>query len=147
MKSDKGQVIKFKLLKKGAKIPSYAHKGDAGIDLYSDKSKTLKKGSHDIFPLGIASKLPEGYFVSFRDRSGLAKDHGVHVLGGVVDSSYRGEWKVILANFGPKDYKVAKGERIAQGILQPAPQAEIVKVKRLGRTQRGKKGFGSTGKK
>lgn len=77
----------------------------------------------------------------------MAVNHGIHVLGGVVDAGYRGEWRVILANFGPKDYKVAKGERIAQGILQPALAAKILKVNKLGKSQRGEGGFGSTGKK
>lgn len=135
------------LLKKGAKLPSYAHPGDAGFDVYAVETKVIKKGTHEIISTGIASEIPRGWFVSIRDRSGLAFKNGIHVLGGVFDSSYRGEWKIILANFGPSDYKVAKGERIAQGILQPAPQAKIVSVKRLGRTERGEKGFGSTGKK
>lgn len=140
-------IIKFKILKNGAKLPTYAHKGDAGFDIYAVSSKLIKKGSHEIVPTGVASEIAEGWFVSIRDRSGLAKDLGIHVLGGVVDASYRGEWRIILANFGPKDYKVTKGERIAQGILQPAPQAEIRKVKKISRTKRGKGGFGSTGKK
>ena len=147
MKKTDASVIKFKLLKKGAKLPSYAHPGDAGFDIYAVEAKNIKKDTHEIIPAGIASEFSKGWFVSIRDRSGLAFKNGIHVLGGVVDSGYRGEWKIILANFGPKDYKVAKGERIAQGILQPAPTAKIVKVRSLNKTQRGQKGFGSTGKK
>lgn len=141
------KAIKFRLLKKGAKIPSYAHSGDAGFDIYAVSSKLIKKGTHEIIATGIASEISKGWFVSFRDRSGLAAKHGIHVLGGVIDSGYRGEWKVILANFGNKDYKVEKRERIAQGILQSAPHAEIKKVNVLSETKRGSSGFGSTGKK
>lgn len=147
MKRKVTRFVKFMLLKKGAKLPSYAHPGDAGFDVYAVETKVIKKGTHEIISTGIASEIPRGWFVSIRDRSGLAFKNGIHVLGGVVDSSYRGEWKVILANFGPKDYKVAKGERIAQGVFQPAPPAKIAKVKSLNKSQRGKRGFGSTGKK
>ena len=141
------KAIKFRLLIKGAKVPSYAHSGDAGFDIYAVSSKLIKKRTHEVIATGIVSEISKGWFVSFRDRSGLAAKHGIHVLGGVIDSGYRGEWKVILANFGNKDYKVEKRERIAQGILQPAPQAQIKQVKKLSKTQRGKGGFGSTGKK
>src|SRR3989344_6155798 len=103
MKKTDASVIKFKLLKKGAKLPSYAHPGDAGFDIYAIASKKIKKGTHEIFPAGIASEISKGWFVSIRDRSGLAFKNGIHVLGGVVDSGYRGEWKIIVGNFGLTD--------------------------------------------
>ena len=140
-------TIKFVLLNKDAQIPIYAHDDDAAFDIYSSESLILKKGDYKAISTGISSEIPKGYFVSLRDRSGLAFNLGLHILGGVIDSGYRGEWKVIIANLGKKNYKFEKGERIAQGILQLAPHAKLIKSKKLSLTLRGKSGFGSTGKK
>lgn len=128
-------------------MPAKAHPHDAGFDLSAVKSLVIKKGCKRAIPLGIASEFPEGYLVSFRDRSGLAIKHGLHVLAGVIDSGYRGEWQVIIINLGEKDYKVGKGERIAQAILHQLPEVEIIGVKELSETKRGKGGFGSSGRK
>lgn len=141
------KTIKFVLLDKNAKLPSYSHNDDAGFDIASSESLVLKKGDYKAISTGISSEIPKGYFVSFRDRSSLAFNFGLHVLAGVIDAGYRGEWKVIVANLGKKSYKVEKGERIAQGILQPASQAKMIKSKKLAETKRGKSGFGSTGRK
>ena len=141
------KTIKFNILSKDGKLPVYAHEGDAGFDIYTSESLVLKKGEYKAVSTGISSEIPKDYFVSFRDRSGLAFNFGLHVLAGVIDSGYRGEWKVIIVNLGKKTYKVEKGERIAQGILQLAPQAKIVEAKKLSKSKRGKRGFGSTGKK
>jgi dUTP pyrophosphatase len=140
-------TIKFVLLNKDGQIPVYAHDDDAAFDIYSSESITLKKGEYKAISTGISSEIPKGYFVSFRDRSGLAFNFGLHILGGVIDPGYRGEWKVIVVNLGKKSYKFVKGERIAQGVFQPAPRAKLIKSKKLSETLRGKKGFGSTGKK
>lgn len=139
--------IKFSLLDKNAKLPSYAHTGDAGFDIYSSEEKAINKGKYELISTGISSEIPKGYFVSLRDRSGLAAKNGLHVFAGVIDAGYRGEWKVVLANFGNKPYKVGKKERIAQGILQFAPRTKIVQAKKLSKSKRGIGGFGSTGKK
>jgi dUTP pyrophosphatase len=143
----KKPVVKFILLNKGSKLPSYAHDDDAGMDIYSNESLILKKGEYRGISTGISSEIPKGYFISFRDKSGLAFNFGLHVMGGVIDAGYRGEWKVIIVNLGKKNYKFEKGDKIAQGVLQLAPQAKIVESKNLSETKRGKKGFGSTGKK
>jgi len=146
MARSKKPVLKFKLLSKNAKLPFYAHDDDAAFDICSTLSGVLKKGECKSFPAGLASEFPSGWFVSVRGRGGLAKE-GIDVLGGVVDAGYRGEWQIILANVGKKTYKIQKGERIAQGILQPAPRAKIVEVEKLSESRRGEKGFGSTGRK
>ena len=143
----KKPLIKFTLLESSAVLPFYAHPGDAAFDISSSEKTILKKGEYKVIHTGLAAQIPKGYFVSFRDRSGLAAKEGLHTMAGVIDSGYRGEWGVVLINLGKKTYKIQKGERIAQGILQPAPQAKIVKVKKLTETKRGKGGFGSTGKK
>jgi dUTP pyrophosphatase len=140
-------VLQFFKINSIAHLPQYAHPGDAGFDLYSVEEGILNPGEKHMFALGIASEIPEGWYVSIRDRSGMAAKNGIHVLGGVVDSSYRGEWKVILVNLGKEAFTVSIGDRIAQGILQPAPQAELVEVKSLSESDRGEGGFGSTGKK
>jgi dUTP pyrophosphatase len=141
------KIIKFALLNRSGKIPVYSHDDDAGFDIYSSETVILKKGNYKAISTGISSEIPKGYFVSFRDRSSLAFNFGLHVLAGVIDAGYRGEWKVIIANLGKKNYKVEKGERFAQGILQLAPQAKLVESKKLTQTKRGKSGFGDSGKK
>lgn len=140
--------LKFKLLSKSAELPEYKHTGDAAFDIYSSESLTIKSKDRGVVSTGIASEIPEGWFVSIRDRSGLAVNNGIHVLAGVIDSNYRGEWKVILANFGSEDFKIEKGDRIAQGVLHEVPNVKIIKVNNLSdNSHRGDKGFGSSGKK
>lgn len=139
--------IKFTLLDKNAKIPSYAHDDDAGFDIYSNESVVLKKGEYKAISTGISSEIPKGFFVSFRGKSGLAFNFGLDIMGGVIDAGYRGEWKVIMVNLGKKNYKFEKGDKVAQGILQIVPHANIIKSKELTKSKRGKGGFGSTGKK
>lgn len=138
--------LKFKLLSPQAKLPQYAHEGDAGFDLFSAETVTLAPGQRHVFRIGIASEIPLGYFVSIRDKSGLAVNKGLHVLGGVIDSGYRGEWGVVLVNLGDTECTVEKVDKVAQGILQKAPRAEIVITDELSATARGGGGFGSTGK-
>ena len=140
-------TLKFLRLNKDAQIPLYVRPGDCAFDIYSVEKVTLGKGKILPIKTGIASEIPPGYFVSFRGRSGLAAKFGIDVFGGVIDSTYRGEWMVILANLGPKAYKIEKGERIAQGILQEIPAIKIVEVKKLSESVRGEKGFGSSGRK
>lgn len=143
----KQPVIKFKILSKSAKLPSYAHNDDAGFDLYSVEDKILKPGERYTFNIGVSSEIPSGYYVSFRDKSGLAAKSGIHVLGGVVDAGYRGEWGVVLINLGQEKVEVEKGDKVAQGLLQPVEHAEIVEAETLSTSKREEGGFGSTGKK
>lgn len=140
-------VLRFKRIDQKARLPAYAHIDDAGFDLYSIGKKIIRPGEICLVPLGIASEIPGGWYVEIRDKSGLAINHGLHVLAGAIDSGYRGEWKVVLANFGKKDYKIVAGEKVAQGVLMGSPQAKIIEVQKLKETQRGSGGFGSTGRK
>lgn len=137
--------IKFTLLNKHSILPSYAHHGDAAFDLSSTENVILKKGEVKVIPTGLSAEFSSKYFVSFRGRSGLAAKYGLHTLAGVIDSSYRGEWKVVIINLGKKLYRIQRGNRIAQAIFQPSIQARIAKVNNLSRTKRGGKGFGSSG--
>ena len=140
------KVLKFHLLNKLAKIPEYAHDNDAGFDIFSSEDCVIKKGKFYGVPTGISSEIPNGYFVSIRDKSGLAINSGIHVMGGVIDAGYRGEWKVILINFGNKDFEIKSGNKIAQGVFIKLEKTKIKEVRLLKKSERGKKGFGSTGK-
>lgn len=140
-------IIRFKLLSPDAKLPQYAHADDAGFDIFSIESANLEPGQKHVFKTGLTSQIPQGWFVSFRDKSGLAAKHGLHTMGGVIDAGYRGEWGVILVNNGQEPVAIEKGDKVAQGILQPAEQAMIEQVEELSGTERGDGGFGSTGKK
>lgn len=138
-------TLKFKKLQKNAIVPIYDHADDAGFGIYSIEEKILKPMEYYAVATGISSEIPQDYFVSFRDRSSMAVK-GLHIMGGVIDAGYRGEWKVILINLSGADYKIEVGDKIAQGILQSAKQAKIEVVEDLSNTSRGEGGFGSTGR-
>ncbi len=138
--------LKFKLLDSKAIMPSYAHTDDAGFGIYSIEVKTLIPMEYYAVATGISSEIPNDYFVSIRDRSSMAIK-GMHVMGGVIDSGYRGEWKIIMINLSGNDYKIEVGDKIAQGILQNAKQPTIELVEDLSDSSRVEKGFGSTGRK
>lgn len=140
------KVLKFQLLNKSAKLPEFAHNDDAGFDIFSNENVILRKGKVYGISTGISSEIPKGYYVSVRDKSGLAINNGIHTLGGVFDAGYRGEWKIILVNLGKEDFEIEKGNKIAQGILTKLVETNIVVVKTLKFSKRGKGGFGSTGK-
>jgi len=139
--------IKIKRLSKKAAQPKYAHQGDAGIDLYIMESKILKPGEWHSFSTGIAMEIPKGFVGLIWDKSGLSSKYGLHVLAGVVDSSYRGEIKVVVYNLSQKPYKFQGGDQLAQMIIQPFLAANIKIVKKLSNTGRGQGGFGSTGRR
>lgn len=156
-------TIKFKKLVPDAIVPKYAHQGDAGMDLYAAEDTFIRHGDAELIHTGIAIELPDGYEAQVRSRSGLALKNQVFVLNspGTIDSNYRGEIGVILANFGnkqdivnergdafaygPADFNIHKGDRIAQLVIAPVTKAELVEVAELDETDRGKGGFGSTG--
>ncbi|PAF51885.1 deoxyuridine 5'-triphosphate nucleotidohydrolase [Helicobacter sp. 13S00401-1] len=139
--------VKIKLVQPDAKVPLYASSGASGFDLYACEDAYIESKGMALINTGIAIELTEGYEVQVRPRSGLALKHGIFVLNtpGTVDSDYRGEIKVLLANFGSEGFKVTKGDRIAQGILAPILKANFIEVKVLQDSTRGAKGFGSSG--
>lgn len=136
----------FKLLSEEAKLPSYAYPDDAGFDIATIEKKMLGVLERYFFKTGLAIEIPHGWFVSLRDKSGIAGKQGLHVLAGVIDSGYRGELKVLIVNLSPGPVTIEAGQKIAQGILQPAPQADIMEADALSETARGGDGFGSTGR-
>lgn len=130
-------------------LPSYAHPGDAGLDLYAaiQAQQALEPGAFDRIPTGIAIELPVGYMAFVQPRSGLAAKHGITLLNtpGLIDSGYRGEIQVILVNHGKEVFRLKRGERIAQLVVLPVPQVEWIEVGQLSDTLRQEGGFGSSG--
>ncbi len=139
--------VNIKLLDKEVQAPSFAHVGDACADIRSNVSMKIPIGKVMMIPTGFAMAVPEGYEALVRPRSGLAAKHGIAVLNspGTIDSGYRGEVKVILANFGDKEFEINKGDRIAQMAIREVPEIEFQLVSDLDDTSRGEGGFGSTG--
>lgn len=138
--------IKIKKLKEEAKIPSYAHQGDVGMDLYSLEDYELKPGERKIFFVGFAMEFPAGYAAIVKDKGSLPKNGGIHTMAGVYDAGYRGEYNVNLINLGAEPYQVNKGDKIAQLIIMPVAIAELEEVSELSESSRGEGRFGSTGK-
>jgi dUTP pyrophosphatase len=136
----------------GLPVPSYAHPGDAGSDLYAREGVRLGAGGgRALVPTGIVVALPAGYLGFVVPRSGLALNHGVTCLNtpGLVDSGYRGELSVLLVNTDPvADYQVERGDRIAQLVVVPVAQAAFVVVapEQLPVSERGTGGFGHSGR-
>jgi len=136
--------IKIKKLVSDAKIPSYAHLGDAGMDIYSNENLIIKPKHRALVKTGISMEFPEGNVALVWDKSGIA-NKGITTLAGVIDSSYRGEIKIALLNIGSQNYEIKKGEKIAQILIQPISQGEIEEVFELNESSRGERGFGSSG--
>ncbi len=137
--------IKIKKLQDDAIIPKYSHFGDAGMDLFSvEEDFVLKPMERKLISTGLSIELPEGYVSLIWDKSGLANE-GIKTMGGVIEYTYRGEYKVILVNLSNKDYEIKKYQKIAQVLIQPITTAEIIEVNELSQTTRGEGGFGSTG--
>ena len=130
-----------------AVLPTYAHVGDAGMDLYADEDIMLGNETWNLVSTGVAMSIPEGYVGLIHPRSGLAAKHGITVLNapGTIDAGYRGEIKVILLNGTDKDFVVRRGDRIAQLVVQEFVHGDIVEVSSLVDTERSTNGFGSTG--
>jgi len=142
-------VLKFKKLCEDAKIPEYKSKGASGMDISSVERAYIGPRQYRVISTGIAAEIPEGYELQVRPRSGLAAKHGITVLNapGTVDEDYTGEIKVILYNTRDEPHRIEKGERIAQLVLNKVDKLSVVEVEEIFKeTDRGDKGFGSTGK-
>jgi dUTP pyrophosphatase len=139
--------LKVKKLNPAAVLPSYAREGDAGLDLFAVRQFVIEPGRSALVPTGIAIELPAGTEAQVRPRSGLALKHAITVLNtpGTVDEGYRGEVGVILINHGPSAFTVEPGMKIAQMVVSPRVQVDVIEVGELSDTARGAGGFGSTG--
>ena len=142
--------VNIQLLNKSIKMPEYQSSEASGFDLtaFIENNFIIKPKEYQIIPTGLIMKIPKGYEGQIRPRSGLAAKNGVTVLNspGTIDSDYRGEIKIILINLGIKDFLIQPGMRVAQMVISPTTQVELnvfteIKLD----TDRGNKGFGSTG--
>ena len=138
--------LKIKKLTADAVVPKYAHIGDAAFDLHSIQEVTIKPMERLQISTGLAMEIPEGYVGLIWDKSGLSHNFGLKILGGVVDSGYRGEVKVGMINLGKEDYTFEKGHKVAQMMIQKCENVEITEAQELADASRGTGGFGSTGK-
>ena len=143
--------ILIKRLSPKVTMPQYKTIGSSGMDIaaFLDNEILIKPSEKKIIPTGIKLKIPKGYEVQIRPRSGLAANNDITVLNtpGTIDSDYRGEIKVILFNHGKNLFKVENGLRIAQMVLCPVIEAKLSEVEIIDETERGEGGFGSTGTK
>src|SRR3989344_5449487 len=137
--------IKFQKILDEAIIPHYAHQGDAGMDIFSAEDAVIKSGEIKSVKTGVKMEMPEGFVGLIWDKSGLALKNGIKTMAGVIDSGYRGEIGIVLTNLSGQDYKIEKGQKIAQMLVQKVERVEIEETKELSETKRGADGFGSTG--
>ncbi len=139
-------VLKIKKIKEGGMVPQYAHRGDAALDLFASEAVTLAPMERKAIPTGIAMEIPEGFVGLIWDKSGLSMKNGLKTLGGVVDSTYRGEVLVGMINLSQEAYTFEAGHKIAQMIIQKKEDVLVEEMTELSDTARGERGFGSTGK-
>ncbi|MDF1542445.1 MAG: dUTP diphosphatase [Anaerosomatales bacterium] len=140
--------LPIKRVDTGLPLPAYAHEGDAGLDLFATEPITLRPFERGLVPTGIAVAIPEGYAGFVQPRSGLALRTGLSLVNtpGLIDSHYRGEIKVIAINLDPEtSISLARGDKIAQLVIQPVARVQLSEVESLDETVRGEGGFGSTG--
>lgn len=144
-------TIQVKVIKVNemAKLPEYAHEGDAGMDLFSIEEVVIPPSETTLIHTGIKIELPRNTEAQIRPRSGLALKHSITVLNtpGTIDEGYRGEIGVILINHGKLPFKVEKNMKIAQMVVKPIIRVSIFEVGELSESERAEGGFGSTGVK
>ena len=141
-------LIQVMKLYENARLPEKAHEDDAGFDLFAREGAVIPAGGSRLVPTGIALALPPMTEAQIRPRSGLALRHQITVLNspGTIDAGYRGELGVILINHGQQEFVVTEGMKIAQMVVGPVLPARLLETDRLGGTDRGEGGFGSTGR-
>ena len=141
--------LKVARVERGATLPSRAHQGDAGLDLYASEAAHIGPGERWSVGTGIAVEIPDGHAGLVLPRSGLAKKHGISLVNspGLIDSGYRGEIRVLLLNTDPAEtFRVESGDRIAQLVITPITLADPVEASSLAESTRGDGGFGSSGR-
>jgi dUTP pyrophosphatase len=140
--------LPIRRLREDAVVPERAYEGDAGLDLAACERVELGPGERAVVGTGLAIAIPEGYAGFVQPRSGLADRHGISIVNapGLIDSGYRGEIKVILLNTdGSTPFVVEYGMRIAQLVVLPVPELEVIETDDLPATERGVRGHGSSG--
>lgn len=127
-------------------MPKYAREGDAGMDLFALEEVKVKPREIARIRSGIALEIPEGYVGLCWDKSGLSMNHGIKVLAGVIDSSFRGELVMAVINLSKEPYIFEKGHKVMQMLVQKIELCQIIESAELSDSERGEHGFGSTGK-
>jgi dUTP pyrophosphatase len=127
-------------------LPVYSTTGAAGADLRASEAVTIAPGARTAVPTALRLQIPAGHVGLVWPRSGLAVRHGIDTLAGVVDSDYRGEVRVVLVNHGDEPFRIEKGDRIAQLLVQRVERATFAAVSTIDETDRGEGGFGSSGR-
>ncbi len=138
--------LQIKKLHPGAKLPTFAHPGDAGMDFYTLDEVTVLPGEIAIIHTGIALAVPMGYVALLWDKSGLANKHGLKIVGGVFDAGYRGEILPGILNTSRVPYTFKAGDKVTQMLIQAVEYPALVEVAELDQTERGDGKHGSTGK-
>lgn len=138
--------IKVKKLKEGAKLPTYAHPGDIGLDLYAMEEVTLAPMAMHRFWHGFALEFPEGYGGIIMDKGSISKAGLIH-MGGVYDAGYRGEYNTLLINLSSESYTFEVGDKVSQLVIIPVARVELEEADELSDHPRGLGKFGSTGRK
>lgn len=137
--------IRFKKLKEEAQNPVRGYPGDACKDLFATKETVIEARKHGEVDLGIAVEIPYGYEMTFRARSSFGKK-GIQIHPGTIDAGYRGPLSVFVYNHTDKDYVIEKGDKVVQVAIRPIMDVSFEEVKELTESERGEKGFGSSGK-
>lgn len=137
--------IRVKKLVPHAKIPTYAHPGDAGLDFFAAEKTTVLPGERTIVKTGLSIAIPDGYVGLFWDKSGVSIKSGIKTLGGVIDAGYRGEIMIGVVNISKDTFVFEVGHKVAQLLVQKIEHAVLVEDTDIGSTTRGIHGFGSTG--
>jgi dUTP pyrophosphatase len=141
-------TVPVKRLDPDLPLPVYAHPGDAGVDLYATEDRTIGPLERALIGTGIAVAIPEGYAGFVQPRSGLALRHGLSFVNtpGLIDSRYRGEIKVIAINLdSAAPIQISRGDKVAQLVIQPVEHVTLIETDTLDITERGERGFGSSG--
>lgn len=140
--------LRVRMVRDGVPVPSYAHPGDAGLDLYAAEDVELAPFERALVPTGVQVAIPRGFAGFVQPKSGLALKHGLSIVNtpGLIDSGYRGEVGVIVINLDPRErIAIRKGQKIAQLVIQKVEEVVVSVVEELDETARGAGGFGSTG--
>lgn len=139
-------TVKIKKLFPDVKVPKKGRQGDAAYDLFSREDYLLRSKERHLFKLGFAIEINAKYVALVWDRSGMATNYGIHSLAGVIDSNYRGEVSVVLLNTSDKEYQIKKGDRLAQMLIQKVENVKLQEVDTLSGSERGERGWLSSGK-
>lgn len=147
LKEGLSRTVNIKVVKdnEDVQLPTYAHFGDAGADLYANEDIEVQPNEVKIVPTGLRVEIPDGYEMQVRPRSGMSTKTPILGIFGTVDSGYRGPLGVMLYNHGTEKYQIHKGDRIAQAVIAPTYHGNFLIVESLSETERGEGGFGSSG--